>query len=97
MNNPDFIRIGTFSAVYQADNTSGGFKKITFDSPFPTGVVPAIFINNPIETGRVGSIGVTSRTNTDFTVLARNTGNATNQYTFFYIAINTNALAIKKA
>lgn len=98
VNNPDFIRVGTFNAVYQGDNTSGGFKEITFTSPFPTGVVPLVFVNNPIETGRVGSIGVTSRTNAKFTILARSSASAsTSTYTFFYIAINPNALCIKKA
>jgi len=98
VNNPDFIRIGTFTAVYQGDNTSGGFKEITFSSPFPTGVVPLVFVNNPIETGRVGSIGVTSRTNAKFTILARSSSTASSStYTFYYIAININALAIKKA
>ena len=57
-----------------------------------------MFVNNPIETGRVGSIGVTSRTNAKFTVLARSTStSSSSSYTFYYIAININALAIKKA
>lgn len=57
-----------------------------------------MFVNNPIETGRVGSIGVISRTNAKFTILARSSSTtSTSTYTFYYIAININALAIKKA
>lgn len=92
------MRKGSFTAVYQGDNTSGGFKDITFPTAFPTGVVPLVFINNPCQTGRVASIGVTSATNTKFTVIARTSATAsTSTYTFDYIAINLNALAIKKA
>lgn len=97
INNPDFIKVGTFTAVYQEDNSSGGFKEITFSSPFPSGVTPVVFVNNPLTTGSIGAITITSVTNSKFDILARHSGTGSTQsFNFYYVAINPAALAIEK-
>lgn len=71
---PSFIKTGTVQVEYQANNTSGGFVNVTFDTPFTN--TPIVFAQDLLANGSVSSVTVSKVTNTGFRVLARTTNNS---------------------
>ena len=69
-----FIKIGTVKVEYQANNTSGGFVNVTFDTPFKN--TPVVFAQDLLANGSVSSVTVSKVTTTGFRVLARTTNNS---------------------
>lgn len=69
-----FIKTGTVQVEYQANNTSGGFANVTFDTPFTN--TPIVFAQDLLANGSVSSVTVSKVTNTGFRVLARTTNNS---------------------
>ena len=69
-----FIKIGTVKVEYQANNTSGGFANVTFDTPFKN--TPVVFAQDLLANGSVSSVTVSKVTTTGFRVLARTTNNS---------------------
>lgn len=69
-----FIKTGTVKVEYQANNTSGGFVNVTFDTPFTN--TPIVFAQDLLANGSVSSVTVSKVTNTGFRVLARTTNNS---------------------
>lgn len=69
-----FIKTGTVKVEYQANNTSGGFANVTFDTPFTN--TPIVFAQDLLANGSVSSVTVSKVTNTGFRVLARTTNNS---------------------
>ena len=69
-----FIKIGTVKVEYQANNTSGGFVNVTFDTPFKN--TPVVFAQDLLSNGSVSSVTVSKVTTTGFRVLARTTNNS---------------------
>ena len=69
-----FIKIGTVKVEYQANNTSGGFVNVTFDTPFTN--TPVVFAQDLLANGSVSSVTVSKVTTTGFRVLARTTNNS---------------------
>ena len=68
-----FIKTGTVKVEYQANNTSGGFVNVAFDTPFTN--TPIVFAQDLLANGSVSSVTVSKVTNTGFRVLARTTNN----------------------
>ena len=69
-----FIKTGTVKVEYQANNTSGGFANVTFDTPFTN--TPIVFAQDLLANGSVSSVTVSKVTTTGFRVLARTTNNS---------------------
>ena len=69
-----FIKTGTVKVEYQANNTSGGFANVTFDTPFTN--TPIVFAQDLLTNGSVSSVTVSKVTTTGFRVLARTTNNS---------------------
>lgn len=69
-----FLKTGTVKVEYQANNTSGGFVNVTFDTPFTN--TPIVFAQDLLANGSVSSVTVSKVTNTGFRVLARTTNNS---------------------
>ena len=69
-----FIKTGTVKVEYQANNTSGGFVNVTFDTPFTN--TPIVFAQDLLTNGSVSSVTVSKVTTTGFRVLARTTNNS---------------------
>lgn len=69
-----FIKTGTVQVEYQANNTSGGFVNVAFDTPFTN--TPIVFAQDLLANGSVSSVTVSKVTNTGFRVLARTTNNS---------------------
>lgn len=69
-----FIKTGTVKVEYQANNTSGGFVNVTFDTPFTN--TPIVFAQDLLANGSVSSVTVSKVSNTGFRVLARTTNNS---------------------
>ncbi len=71
---PSFIKTGTVKVEYQANNTSGGFANVTFDTPFKN--TPVVFAQDLLANGSVSSVTVSKVTTTGFRVLARTTNSS---------------------
>ena len=72
---------------------SGTFVNVTFDTPFPEGVVPIVVANTNVNTGYTGSVMITNTTNTGFSCLPRTTRTTESTgRSIYWIAINPNAL-----
>lgn len=69
-----FIKTGTVKVEYQANNTSGGFAAVTFDTPFKN--TPIVFAQDLLANGSVSSVTVSKVTTTGFRVLARTTNSS---------------------
>ena len=69
-----FIKTGTVQVEYQANNTSGGFVNVTFNTPFTN--TPIVFAQDLLANGSVSSVTVSKVTTTGFRVLARTTNNS---------------------
>ena len=69
-----FIKTGTVKVEYQANNTSGGFANVKFDTPFTN--TPIVFAQDLLTNGSVSSVTVSKVTTTGFRVLARTTNNS---------------------
>lgn len=69
-----FIKTGTVRVEYQANNTSGGFANVTFNTPFKN--TPIVFAQDLLANGSVSSVTVSKVTTTGFRVLARTTNNS---------------------
>lgn len=69
-----FIKTGTVQVEYQANNTSGGFVNVKFNTPFTN--TPIVFAQDLLANGSVSSVTVSKVTNTGFRVLARTTNNS---------------------